>query len=156
MRVLSIFTIIAVLAITFTATVFSSVEARRTPLATYPLPPASCSGPEAGKGGFNCLKERPASISLDTNPPAFVKSVPNGKRYIAGSGNDTFHIAHLYSATDDDYEMGFALGQMFPQEMADMFATIEPWLEQLLENAVPQLPPWLADIVIKYGAPVAL
>lgn len=154
MRVLSFFAIFAIIAISIFLS--ASVSEARTPLKTYPIPPASCSGPEAGKGGFNCLKERPASISLDTNAPTFVKSVANGKRYVAGSGNDTFHIAHLYSDTDDLYEMGFALGQMFPNEIEDMFGTIEPWLVNMLETAVPTLPKWLADIVIKYGAPVAL
>jgi hypothetical protein len=157
MRVLSLFTIIiAIVAIMFLASSF--IVDARTPLKTYPIPPASCSGPQAGGGGFNCLKERPASISLDTNPPVFVSSVPNGKRYVAGSGNDTFHIAHLYATNESDqyYEMGYALGQMFPNEIKNMFDAIEPWLEQLLENSVPWLPAWLAAIVIKDGAPIAL
>jgi hypothetical protein len=123
---------------------------------TYPPAPAACSGSEAGRGGFNCSAERPESISVHTDAPVFVKSVTNGKRYLGGSGNDTFHVVHLYSETDNLYEMGFALGQLFPQEIADMFDTIEPWLERLLESAVPWLPEWLADLVIKYGAPVAL
>jgi hypothetical protein len=117
-----------------------------------PSSPGRCSGSEAGRGGFNCSAERPESISVHTDAPVFVKSVTNGKRYLGGSGNDTFHVVHLYSETDNLYEMGFALGQLFPQEIADMFDTIEPWLERLLESAVPWLPEWLADLVIKYGA----
>ena len=66
-----------------------------------------------GTGGTDG-KDRPSTIPLWTDAPKFTKSVKNGKRYIAGSGNDTFHIAHLYSDTDDLYDMGYALGQLFP------------------------------------------
>lgn len=119
--------------------------------------PAVCSGNESGGGGFDCLADRPADMpEVHTAAPVFIRSVPNGKRYLGGAGNDTFHIVHLYSETDDLYEMGYALGQLFPNEINDMFVAIEPWLEQLLEKAVPWLPSWLADVVIEDGAPAAL
>ena len=124
--------------------------------AAYPAPPASCSGPGSGRGGFDCSAQRPATIPVHTAPPVFVKSVKNGKRYLAGSGNDTFHVVHLYSDTDDLYEMGYALGQLFPKEVNDMFDKIEPWLVRLLEQSASWVPDWLAQLVIKYGAPVAL
>lgn len=123
---------------------------------SYPPPPESCSGPKSGGGGFNCLAERPAFINVETAPPVFVSSVKNGKKYLGGSGNDTFHVLHLYSDTDDLYEMGYALGQLMAKEVSVMFTKIEPWLEQLLEQSVPWLPKEIADIVIEYGAPVAL
>jgi hypothetical protein len=124
--------------------------------ASYPPPPSSCSGPHAGRGGTNCSAEKPAQILVDTSEPVFVSAVKNGKRYRAGSGNDTFHIAHLYSDTDDLYEMGFALGQLFPNEMKEMFTKIEPWLAERLEKAVPWLPEWLANLVVDLGVPLAI
>jgi hypothetical protein len=125
-------------------------------LQSYPPPPPSCSTRDSGQGGFNCLKDRPATINLETAAPVFVRSVKNGKKYLGGSGNDTFHVLHLYSETDSLYDMGFALGQLMKDEVSDMFTKIEPWLVQLLENAVPWLPQEIADIVVEYGAPVAL
>lgn len=123
----------------------------------WPPTPASCLSPQSGGGGFNCSDSRPSAMPpVHTDAPVFVKSVPNGKRYLGGTGNDTFHIVHLYSANESLYEMGYALGQLFPTEIADMFDKIEPWLEGLLEKAVPWLPEWLADIVVEDGAPVAL
>ena len=123
----------------------------------WPPTPAVCLGPQAGGGGQNCSAERPDTMPpVYTAAPVFVRSVPNGKRYLGGTGNDTFHVVHLYSETDDLYEMGYALGQLFPNEIADMFSKIEPWLEGLLEKAVPWLPEWLADLVVEAGAPVAL
>jgi hypothetical protein len=119
--------------------------------------PASCLGPQAGGGGQNCSAERPAEMPpVYTAAPVFVRAVPNGKRYLGGTGNDTFHIVHLYSPTDNLYDMGFALGQLFPEEIKDMFDRIEPWLVNLLDKAVPWLPSWISDLVIKYGAPVVL
>lgn len=146
----------ATLAIVATAATTTLASAAGATGKNYPPAPASCSGPDSGTGGFNCFPERPATIELYTAPPVFVRSVKNGKRFIGGTGNDTFHVAHLYSDTDDYYEMGYALGQLFPNEIADMFVKIEPWLVQLLEKAVPWLPAWLADLVITYGAPVAI
>ena len=124
--------------------------------AEFPPDPRSCSsGNASGHGGYNCTN-RPATIPVWTAPPTFVKSVKSGKRYLGGSGDDTFHVVHLYSDTDDLYEMGFALGQLFPEEMNDMFNKIEPWLVEMLEKSVPWLPTWLADIVVKFGAAVAI
>jgi hypothetical protein len=121
----------------------------------YAPVPASCFGPHTGGGGTNCT-HRPATIAVHTAAPTFVRSVANGKRYVGGGGNDTFHIAHLYSATDNYYEMGYALGQMFPQEINDMFAHIEPWLIGLLEKADEKLPKWIAKLVVEVGAPAVL
>ena len=126
-----------------------------TPSPTYAPMPSACTGPESGRGGVNCT-HRPATIPVHTGAPTFVSAVKNGKRYLAGSGNDTFHVAHLYSETDDLYEMGFALGQMFPAEVKGMLNTIEPWLAELLQNSAAWLPKWLADLVVKYGLPIAI
>jgi hypothetical protein len=121
--------------------------------ASWPPMPESCT--KGGTGGINCI-DRPAVIPVHTAAPNLTKTVKNGKRFVGGSGNDTFHVAHLYSETDDLYEMGFALGQLFPEEINDMWGTISPWLATMLENAVPWLPKWLAELVIKDGAPVAI
>ena len=132
-----------------------ALSAANSKASSYKPIPKSCLGQHSGSGGYNC-STRPATISANTDAPVFVSKVTNGKRYIAGKGNDTFHVAHLYSDTDDLYEMGFALGQLFPAEIADMFDKIEPWLVGLLEQSVKSLPKWLADLVVKYGAPIAL
>ena len=124
--------------------------------AAYPPVPASCNqGNESGRGGYNCTNP-PSVIPVWVDAPKFVRRVQNGMRFEAGSGDDTFHIAHLYSDTDDLYEMGFALGQLFPQEIADMFARIIPWVEGKVEAALPSLPSWFADLVVEYGLPVAM
>lgn len=123
-------------------------------VATSPIPP-SCVGPETGHGGYNCT-DRPEQITQWTKPPVFVRSVKNGKLYLGGNGSDTFHVIHLFSDTDNFYDMGFALGQLLPSDINDMFTQMESWLALRLEMAVKWLPDWLAQLVVKYGAPIAL
>ena len=98
------------------------------------------------------------NITTVAPAPTLVRQVANGKLYRGGSGDDWFHIVHLWSpGSDDDYHaMGFAYGALLPDEMADMFARIVPWLAQMLEEALPWLPKELADLVVELGAPRVL
>lgn len=52
--------------------------------------------------------------------------------------------------------MGFAMGQMFKEEVANLLPMMDPWIEGKILAAVPWLPKSLVDIVVEYGVPVAL
>ncbi len=71
---------------------------------SWPVHPAVCWSAESGRGGDDCLHRHnphpgvPPNISTYTGEPVFVRQVKNGKLYLGGSGNDTFHIVHLWSS----------------------------------------------------------
>lgn len=129
----------------------------------WPPMPSPCWSEQSGGGGDDCLHRHNANpgvvpnITLYTGAPVFVKSVANGSLYLGGTGDDTFNIVHLWGGPNDDYfSMGYAYGQLLPEEFADMFSRVIPWLVQLLEGSAPWLPQWLAKLVVDLGAPVVL
>jgi hypothetical protein len=153
---LSLVQIAAVAAIALSPLCFAGSRLSAAGQEDYPPVPAQCNdGNNSGHGGNNCT-DRPDTISIYTGVPTFVRKVNNGARYLGGSGDDTFHIAHVYSDTDNLYEMGFALGQLFPSEMADMFDSIIPWVEGKIQQALPSLPQWIVDLIAEKGLPVAM
>ena len=92
--------------------------------------PAQLVSPEC-KGQYN------------TNPiirdaPTFVSSVPNGKRYVVGSGYNTIHIAHVYGGTP--YDMGYAFGKMMAKELNDVIPIYFKYLEQQVEKILKIVP----------------
>ena len=131
---------------------------------SWPPHPQSCWSSESGKGGQDCLHHWggngvPPNFTVYAGAPVFVKQVKNGKLYRGGSGNDTFNIVHLWSSSntsDNFFEMGQAYGQLLPEEFAEMFGQIIPWLIELLEGAVPWLPKALADLIVDEGAAFVL
>lgn len=92
----------------------------------------------------------PNSFPVYTEEPVLVATVKNGKRYLAGAGNDAFHLLHLWGTP---YEQGFAQGQLMADVIQNISAMINSYIEQALEQKAPFLPPWLVDLVVKYGAP---
>lgn len=131
---------------------------------SWPPHPPSCWSKESGKGGQDCLHHWGGhgivpNFTVYDGAPQFVKQVTNGKLYRGGSGEDTFNIVHLWSSnssSDDFFEMGHAYGELLPEEFERMFASMIPWLENLLEDAVPWLPKAIADLVVEAGAPFVL
>uniref|UniRef100_A0A7S1QDY0 Phospholipase B-like n=1 Tax=Neobodo designis TaxID=312471 RepID=A0A7S1QDY0_NEODS len=100
----------------------------------------------------NCSGE-PNPFPVNRQAPTFVAAVKNGKRYLAGQGNDTFHVLHAYGS---HYEMGFAHGQLFGAEFDKIFTIFTQYLETMIENAVPWIPKSWVDLVAKYGLPAVL
>lgn len=131
----------------------------------WPVHPPDCWSKESGHGGDDCLHRNTPTpgvvpkITTYTGAPVFVKQVKNGKLYTGGSGEDTFHIVHLWSSsnvTDNFFEMGEAYGQLLAVEFETMFSKIEPWLVEMLEGAADWLPDWLAKLIVDEGAPFVL
>lgn len=63
-------------------------------------------------------KGTPNTIDVHSEAPTFVKSVPNGKLYTAGQGNDTFAVVHVWGTP---YEQGFANGQLRSEAVNSMW-----------------------------------
>lgn len=95
----------------------------------------------------NC-QGKPSAYPVNTAPPVFVKSVTNGKRYLAGQGNDSFHIVHVYGTPT---EMGTAYGQLFAAEIPLQIQLFDEYVADMITGALPWFPSWLADLVVKYG-----
>jgi hypothetical protein len=148
---------VALLLVAGTATAAASAS-------SWPPHPPSCWSSKSGRGGQDCLHHwggngTVPNITVYTGAPKFIKQVKNGKLHRGGSGEDTFNIVHLWSSDsskDNFFEMGEAYGQLLPQEFETMFASMIPWLEGMLEAAVPWLPKALADLVLEMGAPFVL
>lgn len=92
--------------------------------------------------------------TINKNPihaaaPVFIQSTTNGKRYLGGQGNDTFHIVHLYGTAT---EMGTAYGQLFTTELSDQMQYFDEYIEEMITQELPWFPVWLADLVVQYGA----
>lgn len=93
------------------------------------------------------------TIPVWTADPVFVKSVPNGKLYTGGDGNDTFHVLHVYGTP---YQQGFAQGQLMQATVAQLSNEIIAYIESEAASAASWLPTWLIDAVVQWGAPLLL
>lgn len=90
---------------------------------------------------------------INSTAPTFVKQVPNGKLYRAGSGSDYYNVVHLWGTP---YQRGVAQGQLLSDDVKAITAMIIPYIEQLVKANVPGIPSWIVDLLIQYGAPVLL
>lgn len=109
--------------------------------ASTPLPiPSSCNG-------------QVNTIPVWTEDPKYVRSVPNGKLYIGGGGNDTFPVLHLYGTP---YEMGYAQGQLMAAELTQVGPLVISFFERILQQQNPSLPPYIIDKLVEYGGPLLL
>lgn len=91
-----------------------------------------------------------------TKPPIFVNQLQNGKRYLAGQGNDSIHLVHVYGSA---YEMGKAFGQLMKKELNIMVPIFENYLDDFLINQVKilqKIPKEWAEVVVKFGLTAAL
>jgi hypothetical protein len=78
----------------------------------------------------------------NTNPilrqePIFVSSVPNGKRYVVGSGFDKINIVHVYGSP---YDMGYALGKLMSEELNAILPLYFAYLDKTIEQVLKILP----------------
>ncbi|CAF0841161.1 unnamed protein product [Adineta steineri] len=99
------------------------------------------------------------SGKYNTNPilrdePTFVSSVPNGKRFVVGSGYDKINIVHLYGGTP--YDMGLALGKLMGKELQELLPEYNAYLEKTIEDALKKVPPFIAKWIADLGLPGAL
>ncbi len=92
----------------------------------------------------------PNPFPVWTVDPTLIKKVPNGKLYLAGAGNDTFYVQHLYGSY---YDMGFAHGQHFSDIIPLGLNRFYDWVEGQIESKAPWLPAWVAGIVADFGVP---
>lgn len=104
-------------------------------------PPPRCSGHVSQYPAF-------------TGKPTFVKTVDNGKRFLGGTTNDTFHVVHLWGTP---YEMGLAHGQLFQREFQQLQIDFYQYIESILDKALGKsLPQWIIDLIAELGAPAVL
>lgn len=108
-------------------------------LRTAPIPP-SCQGTAN-------------PFPLYTAAPKFVSSVTNGKLFVGGSGNDTFHVVHVWGTP---YQQGFAQGQLLQSTIKQLAPMIVQYIEQMAQQYVPWLPSSLVDDIVAFGAPLLL
>jgi hypothetical protein len=78
----------------------------------------------------------------NTNPiirdePTFVNSIPNGKRYVVGSGYNKINIVHVYGTP---YEMGYALGKLMSKELQELVPLYFDYLDKTIEDALKIVP----------------
>ncbi|CAF0778411.1 unnamed protein product [Adineta steineri] len=95
----------------------------------------------------------------NTNPilrdePTFVSSVPNGKRFVVGSGYDKINIVHLYGGTP--YDMGLALGKLMDKELQAVIPEYYAYLEKNIEYILKKVPPFFQKLITEHGLPSAL
>ena len=81
--------------------------------------------------------------SYNTNPivqdePTFISSVPNGKRFVVGSGYDKINIVHVYGGTP--YDMGFAFGSLMKKELNELIPEYFAYLDKTIEDALKKVP----------------
>jgi isopenicillin-N N-acyltransferase-like protein len=93
------------------------------------------------------------SIPIWTAAPTFVSSVPNGKLYTAGSGNDTFAVLHLWGTP---YQQGFAQGTLLKSVVQQLPGMLTSYIEEIAAKKVPWLPAAIIDLVVEFGAPYLL
>jgi len=80
----------------------------------------------------------------NTNPiirdePTFVSSVPNGKRFVVGTGYNKINIVHVYGGSP--YDMGYALGKLMSKELQELIPLYFAYLDKTIEDAIKFVPP---------------
>jgi len=90
---------------------------------------------------------------IDTTEPTFVRSVPNGKLYMGGSGDHPFYIIHVWGTP---YEMGYAHGALLKEELSVFMPALWLHLEDEFYNGPTWVPPAIADYIAEIGLDVLL
>nr|CAG4718850.1 unnamed protein product [Naegleria fowleri] len=105
--------------------------------------------------GFSDCDGAPNSNTIYTKAPVFISSTTNGKRYLAGNGDDSIHLVHLYGSA---YEMGRAYGQLMKNELNQLLPAFEKYLDDFIVNAtiLDKLPREWAEYIVKFGLEAAL
>ena len=68
-------------------------------------------------GGKPDPNAKPNTLPIFTGPAVLQRSVPNGHAYQAGAPGYEFDLVHVYGSA---YEMGFALGRLYPNDTQHM------------------------------------
>ena len=106
---------------------------------------------------FFFTSAQPNTTPIDRTPLKLLRQVPNGKLYLAGSGEDTIYVVHVYgrqgppsflpslnsprfSTTGDPYDWGVAEGLLLKNEINYVLPNFLIHLEQTIEKAIPGLP----------------
>jgi isopenicillin-N N-acyltransferase-like protein len=113
-----------------------------------------CGSAAATKGNWTNCSGVQNPFPVHKAPPVFVRQVTNGKRYLGGADNDTFHVLHLYGS---HYDMGYAHGQLLGEYFDEIYTLFITYVESQITEHVPSwVPAWLVDLVGEYGVPGAL
>ena len=79
---------------------------------------------------------------IDDAPLRLNRTVANGKAYLGGQPGFEFYVLHLFGS---NYEMGFAHGLMFKNEITEMQREMWLWLESQIADDLPKdWPAWFA------------
>lgn len=93
------------------------------------------------------------TITPITAAPTLVKTVKNGKMYLAGEGNDTFAIVHVWGTP---YEQGYAQGQLRADDLKGVWPKFDKYIAEQIQKSEKELPQWLIDLIAEFGAPFLL
>lgn len=86
------------------------------------LPPAAVRAAECnGKG----LPGPPNTNPINTDPPKLINSVPNGKLYSVGRGDDAIDLLHVYGTP---FEMGEAQGRLLKDKLDTFYPQVYTYL----------------------------
>eukprot|EP00658_Telonema_sp_P-2_P032909 TRINITY_DN24262_c0_g1_i1.p1 TRINITY_DN24262_c0_g1~~TRINITY_DN24262_c0_g1_i1.p1 ORF type:complete len:489 (+),score=146.71 TRINITY_DN24262_c0_g1_i1:90-1469(+) len=90
-----------------------------------PVAPAGCNGQS---------KPGPPNLTpIYEDAPVFQSSVPNGKHFVVGDGDDKIDVLHLYGTP---YDWGKAHGQLMKDKLQRFFPEVEAYMEtQLIAKA---------------------
>jgi len=77
---------------------------------------------------------------LLTATPQLLGSVPNGQKYIMQNSTDNYVYIGVFSGTN--YDVGYAYGQIFGEEMANVYNLMWDWCVNWLKTST-TLPSWL-------------
>ena len=105
---------------------------------------------------FSDCDGAPNTNTIYTRPPSFVRSTQNGKRFLAGAGDDTMFLVHVYGSA---YEMGKAYGELFKPELSVLIPTFDKYLDDLILNMthiLDKLPKEWAEYIVEFGLESAL
>lgn len=94
---------------------------------------------------------QPNLLPIETAEPVLVNSTANGKLYQVGSGEDLFHVLHMFGTP---YEMGYAHGTLLKAQLNEFIPQLYSYLAT--QAKIPDLPQWLSNILVTEGAEAAL
>jgi hypothetical protein len=89
--------------------------------------------------------------------PRLVRSVPNGKLFEVGTGDDVVPVVHLWGTP---HEMGVAHGQLQTEAITTLMTAVMKYIEDQAAQAINgtdhHLKPWFVDLVADIGVESAL
>jgi isopenicillin-N N-acyltransferase-like protein len=96
---------------------------------------------------------QPNNFPINTAAPQLLKTVNNGKSYVAGQPGFEFYVTHLYGSA---YDMGYAQGELYSDIAPKLVADIWSYMEAQVEDQISFLPLWISEIIANFGLDVAL